>query len=415
MNVIEILVSGLIGAALGYIFNEFVDKLRNQHKQSVYSKRNQKLLEELSNKDYSLNTNDIVLLAHGSPFYLHGDIEGYITDKRFYYPISQSESLMKKLAKYGFEQKGNPDFKYTEDTNCLSDNFWGKSSFERGLCIFGNFTWDTNTKRELDFIAQEVSKQFVADIEAGKVRFNGAMFGVSSFHPKRSMGEELPTAQIYFYKTDYFTYRVFSQFYLNHRSEFLNKDITGGIINQLAFPFLTSFGIGVIAVASTNAAEEKLLESDVLIVGRRSNNVVVDKGLLHFTMNEAFSLRDTIYNSPSFDLCVSRGFNEELRWTKDVKGLSFSECRFMDFMFDSNKCEMGITGFLKLSIGNDLSIQKLCELYKESQDGILETEGLEFVEMKNVHSFYEENKHRMSAGYATALECFIRRYDNDLL
>ena len=415
MNIIDYLISGLIGAVIGYIFNEFVVYLREKRKESVHSKRNRELLREFLEKDYSMNKDGIVLLAHGTPSYSRGDIEGYITDKRFYYPIPQVDSIINHLAKYGFEQKGNPDFNYTNNVNCLSDSFWGIETFNHGLASFGNYAWDNTIKSELDEIAKEVAMQFISDLDAGAVRFNGAMFGVSSFHPNRSQGDELPTAKVYFYKTDYFTYRVFSHFYLKHRDDFLKKDITGQLINNLAYPFLTSFGVAIIAVASTNGKDEKLTDSDVLIIGKRSKNVVVDKGLLHFTMNEAFSIRDTIYKDPSLDLCVSRGFDEELKWTNDVKGLSFGDCKFIDFMFDSNKCEMGITGYIKLSIGENLSVQKLYELYKVSQDGILETEGLEFVEMKHVHGFYAENKHRMSAAYSTALDCFMQRYDNGLL
>ncbi len=417
MDIIELIVSGLIGAVLGYVFNEFVDYLRKKHQELVTSQNNRNLLEELSNKDYSLNENGIIPLAHGTPFYFDGDIQGYITDKRFYFPIPQTEPIIDKLTTYGFVQdsRHNPDFKYTDDVNCLSDNFWGKEVFDHGFGFFGNNTWDSETKKELEIVAEDVANQFISDLESGKVRFNGAMFGVSSFNPNRSLGEELPTAQIFFYKTDYFTYRVFSQYYLNHRTVFLSKEIVPEMINHLAFPFLTSFGISVIAVISRNHEEEKLSESDVLIVGRRSQHVVVDRGLLHFTMNEAFSCRDTIYNNPSFDLCVSRGFNEELKWTKEIKGLTFSKCKFMDFFFDSNKCEMGLTGYIKLTIDESLSVQKLYELYKESQDGILETEGLEFVEIDKVFAYYQENKNKMSAGFATVLECFLRRYNNDLL
>jgi hypothetical protein len=336
----------------------------------------------------------------------------------FYYPIPTTDSIDEKLSKFGFNQDSsvNQDFKYTEEVNCLSNSFWGKESFNKGLKTFGNYSWDKKVKEELAIIAIDVAKQFLSDLEAGLVRFNGAMFGVSSFHPNRTIGEELPNADIYFYKTDYYTYRVFSQFYINHRDEFIKTKITNETINHnLAYPFLTSFGISVIAVLSSNNIEEKISDSDILIIGQRSKKVIVDKGLFHFTMNEAFSCRDTIYNNPSFDLCVSRGFNEELKWTKDIKGLSISNCKFMDFFFDSNKCEMGLTGYIKMSIDESLSPQKLMELYLESQDGILETEGLKPVMMKDAHAFYRENKDKMSAAFATELKLFLRRYDNDLL
>ena len=410
MDIVTSLISSIISFIVGYYIKALIQLYKNYR----YEKKNKTLLESFSKQDFSLLSNGHVLLAHGLPTYKTNDIECGISDYNFYYPIPAK--YKKELSSYGFFQNNTDDFHYQEKDNCLHKSFWGKSVFNRAFStILGN-TWD-DSKAEISEIADSVAEQFVTDLRKGQVRFNGALFGVSSFNPNRAIGNEHPIVTMNFYMTDYFSFHVFSQFYQKHPLK--EKKFPNDIINRLSYPFLSSFGVAVIAVISTNSITSKLQDSDIIIIGKRSYNVIVHQGLLHFTMNEAFSLRDTDHNKPSLGLCAFRGFNEELKWSEEVPGMESNNIKFMDFGFNSEDCEMGVSGYVKLSTieGKTLveTTEYLNKLYKESQDGILETEGLDFVPIKDARSFMKTNIDRMSAGFAIALENFLRRYELSLI
>ena len=415
MNIFSSLISALIGAVIGYFFNELIDFLKKRKEQNISDRNNKELLNCLSSQEYSRLENGMVQVAHGSPMYKPEDLTGAIIDNNYFYPIPPK--FKKALSDNGFTQKDSEDFKYRKEDNCLSDDFWGKSEFDRGISSIMDSDWE-KAKTEIKNAANEVANILLSDIQAGKVRFNGPMFGVASFNPNRSIGEERPTSMIRFYKTDYFSYLVFSKFYEQHP---LTKErITNDIINNLSYPFLSSFGVAVIAILSTNKITDPFVDSDVIVIGRRSQNVYVDPGKLHFTMNEAFSLRDTDHGVPSFGLCATRGFNEELRWSNaHIPGVDSTNIKFTDFFFNSIDCEMGLTGYMKISTidGKEINEMKtlLDDLYRESQDGALETDGFEYITIGEAKAYLEKNKEKMSAGFATELNNFLRRYKYHML
>lgn len=410
MNIITTLLSAIIGFVVGYVFNVFGKFL----KRCYYEKKNKELLDVFSKQDFTQLSNGTVLLAHGVPTYKVNDIEMGVNDYSFYYPIPVK--YKKILSSYGFVQNNSDDFRYIDTENCLHESFWGKTNFDKGFSSLVGYTWD-EAKKEVSEIANIVAENFITDLQKGQVRFNGAMFGVSSFNPNRAQGDEHPTIKMVFYTTDYFSYHVFSQFYQKHQLK--EKELPTDIIDKLSYPFLSSFGVAVIAVISTNKITSKLQDSDIIVIGKRSNKVIVHQGLLHFTMNEAFSLRDTNHDEPSLGYCAYRGFKEELKWSKSIPGMVPSNIKFMDFGFNANDGEMGVTGYVKLSTIEGKTLTETAEylnnLYKESQDGILETDGLVFVPIKEARSFLQANKDQMCAGFATSLENFLRRYELSLL
>jgi len=101
MYVIEILISGLVGAALGYIFNELVDSFKKKRRKRKYDKRNTNLSEELKKGVYTVDENGIITLAHGTPSYCPGLIKGFITDKMFITQFQQPIPLMKNYQSLG--------------------------------------------------------------------------------------------------------------------------------------------------------------------------------------------------------------------------------------------------------------------------------------------------------------------------
>ena len=383
-------------------------------------------INSLNEKDYLNDNYGIIELAHGVPVFE----ERYIrlsranSSSNFFYPIPEEQAIetkegKKTLADFKFTQNGDSNpFDYSRNKNCLSIDFNHIASFEKAFSCF-NKKWDDETKKELACIADEVAEEFLSTLKDGTPRFNGEMFGVSSFIEKRYDIQEAPGVEITFYKTDYFTYRVFSKFFAKHKKELFKKynhTLTAQQINCLAYPFLSSFGVACLIVVSFNDLNMKIQPYDTILLGKRSNNVVVDKNKLHFSMNEALSTNDTNNSeTPSFREAGDRGLQEELGLFRDtIKGAVFGDYGFLDFCIDSNKGEMGVTCYVKVSLDpNKKTIEDFKNdflvCYKRSKDGRLETTGFVAVRVCEIEAFKNKNRKRMSKGLLAALDRFKER------
>ena len=444
MDIIINIAINLICGLMGYYFHSLLDnhKDRKRKEREQIEKDRQDAIEKaeserksaelkhmFNNLDYSDKYN-VVILAYGNPTFSSDDIT---LDRKkgesFYYPIPEGPTK-KILAsnKFNFRQSGN-GFKYTDENNCLSPKFSPiiLHYINNGLNCFG--TTLESCKLELEEIAKEVADDFLAKLQAGKVRFNGSMFGVSFFDPGRTQEDETPTVTISYYTTDYFTFRVFAKYFLKHRQEFFSKYLDSNTniynipINRIAFPFLSSFGVACLIIVSTHDAEKHFQNDDLMLFGLRSNDVEVDKGLVHFTMNEAFSLRDTQQGgTPDFRICLDRGLKEENGLIKDrIKGATFGDYHFLDFMLDANKCEMGVCCYVKVILDTQITSAEefskdFYEKYKTAQDGRLETTGFVMKSLDELENYKAECERddiktpKMSAGLKMALDMFNYRF-----
>ena len=404
----------IAGAVICYYFTEFMNSRKAKKSSSKRYKNIQKFRKLLAEQDFTMKHNNVIEIDHGEPVYGGTDGETKISerkvDRAFFFPIPEKyKDILREKSNNSFVQDKTIYFNYYDNDNCLNSNFWGNiEKFERGMTNLGRH-WDTATKEELETISVEVAKEIICDMDNGKKRFNSAIFGVDSFNPNNTNVEEYPCVLVNFYKTDYFTYRVFSRYYQAHPL----RDLSLDSINKLSYPFLCSFGINIIVVISENDCNAPLENGDIIVVGERSGKVIVNANRLHFTMNEAFCLRDMSINGPSIRKCAERGLVEELRWSNEIAGLTFGDIKFTDFFFCIDVCEMGIGGFVKINIdGKTIEEKKhlLRDWYLESQDGALETYGLKFISMEEAEAFLENNVEKMSDSFALALKSFLRRY-----
>lgn len=429
MSILLNIVLNIFFAFFGYYLGRYLDRKKREKdeaaKLEVERKHGESLEAAFVTLDYS-NKYGIFSLAHGVPTFPEDDIYLRRTvSESFYYPIPEGDTK-KTLAgeKYKFTQSGSI-FRYTEKKNCLSPRF-SKTMIDKintGLKLFGTNLEDS--KAELEEIANEVANRFLSDLNEGKPRFNGAMFGVSFFSENRDPeNDEAPTVTINYYTTDYFTFRVFANYYQKHKDSFLAQH-THDLpvhVNELAFPFLSSFGVCCLIVLSYHDSNTLLMDDDRILLGIRSNNVIVDKGRVHFSMNEAFSLRDTIQGGiPDFKECINRGLKEENGLIVDrMNGAQFGDYHFLDFNLDSNKCEMGVTCYVKVVLDPETMTadgfkDDFFARYRIAQDGRLETTGFEMVKLGELEEYTIRNGERMSNGLRSSLEMFIHRYKCKML
>jgi len=250
--------------------------------------------------------------------------------------------------------------------------------------------------------AIEVATGFLEELNQGKIRFNGYLWGVEKLRLNRSGVNEDPSFAIDFYKTDYFTYRVFAKLYQNLHERIAIRGIED--INSVP-AFLSSFGIGCYVIA-TDGVEE------YLVIAHRGSNVIVDRDRYHFSMNEAFSLMDVgFYGELSFTSCLFRGLREELGVNENYKD-NIVDYGFLDLSMVLERFEMGITCYVRIKFDSEFSMNDFRELYMSAQDKELETTELIFIPMKEVRNFIKDHETEFSVGCINGLKALLSRYDS---
>lgn len=431
-EIVLTVVNLFLGTIVGFYYNEWKNKRRKRTEQQRINTENNQLYEAFMefDKDKSANRG-IVHIAHGVPYFEPTAQTTYVDNEMvFYYPIPEANGLKEELALYGFVQTNKYKLEYADRYNCLSHEFPFKANFDEAFSCFGNYSWDKETKTEIAQIANEVANEFLYELKDGKPRFNGSMLGVKNIILNRDdLHDERSTLRMEYYISDYFSFRVFAKFYIKHINEFRAlHDELGAIdvtvLQKLSMPFLSSFGVATIIIGTAGNIfdnEDKLYATDIIISGQRGGNVIVDRNRIHFGMNEAFSysMDSDHNNTPSYTHCVFRGITEELLGYKldSPKGKQYEQYigtpYFLDLIFDSNKCEMGIIAYIKLKLSMNenegFTPKEFLDLYNEAKDRTLETESLKFTQLSDLDMVINENEKEMSNSYYVALKNLKRR------
>ncbi|MEE9364241.1 MAG: hypothetical protein V3U92_16700 [Cellulophaga sp.] len=261
--------------------------------------------------------------------------------------------------------------------------------------------------------AEEVAKKIKLDIESGLQRFNGEMLGVKKIQLQRIGEDENSALKLLFYKSDFFTYRVFAKAYEKLKNNFIIDEKDGvPDLNNYYTPFLSSFGIANFLIVDDG-------EEDRILFGYRSNNVEVDKNKIHFSMNEAFSLKDMDnrekHNKLSLHKCLERGLTEELGISADIQETNLKDSGFMSLAMDLNRFEIGLSSYSRLSLDENYTLNDLKRGYQSAQDGVLETQKINLVRISELESFLRKNKSEMSVSARNVINTFLARYKNGYL
>lgn len=374
----EYVISGIIGAIIGYLTNVFFDLLKSK----VKNFKTLKIRDSLKILNFK-NDNGYMPIDHAVPQYDENNICLRNTNKTFIIPIPKE--YLEEMQKFGFEY--HDEIIYKEQELLFAFNRLGLHDY----------------KTIIQNSANIVAKDFLTELKNGLVRFNGYLFGIDNIRLNRCGEKENAALSIDFYKTDYFTYRVFANIYQQYKERFNLQNIID--INSISH-FLSSFGLGCYIIASDGNQE-------YMIVAHRGLNVIVDKDKLHFSMNEAFSMLDIdMYGNPSFTSCLYRGLKEELG-ISEAYNSNIIKYGFMDLSIDTDRLECGISCYIRLRFNNNFTVEQFCELYKSSQDKELETTELEFVPMKMLRTYIKENKEKFSVGCLHGLYSLLTRYESN--
>lgn len=253
--------------------------------------------------------------------------------------------------------------------------------------------------------ANDVAESLKMDLKQGLQRFNGEMLGVYKIQLQRIGELEQSSLNIKFYKTDFFTYRVFAQAYERLKDRFEVNGIQD--LNNYYTPFLSSFGIANYLIIDDG-------KEDKILFGYRSNNVAVDKNKIHFSMNEAFSLQDVDstenYNNLSLSFCLKRGLREELGISSEIQRDNLEDFGFMSLAMDMNRFEIGLSSYARLRVDENFKITDLERAYQSAQDGELETKSVILKKISEVEEYTESNFDDMSVSARNVINTLLARY-----
>jgi hypothetical protein len=369
----------LYGAIIGVVITELYNYLKRKY---IRERKVSSLRKVFKNK-FEID-NGIIALDHAIPYYLKENIHLRDSGKSLFIEIPST--YREELKRNGFESRGNTMFSGSSD---LSE-------------LLGNLMLE-NSREVIELAASETAQDFLKDLNQGHTRFNNPMFGVYKIRSERISQDENSGFSIDFYQTDYFTHRTFVNIYNKYKDVPGKFEIKSLQDLNLYSPFLASFGLGNFLIINQGNGDE-------VIIGKRSMGVVVDKGKLHFSMNEAFSMNDVDeYGNPSFSACLFRGLEEELGISPIFKKYVTSH-EFLDLVLGIDRLEMGITSIARIGLNDTFTFETLKELYSIAKDSKLETTSLLALPIKNIDVFLKENSTNVSQGCKMALMALNARY-----
>lgn len=365
---------------IGWIANELFSSTRKKILKVFRLWKLRRQLKKIKNDDLTFLT-----LDNAIPYYAKDNIKLRVISKNFF--ISIPQPYQHQLSLHEFNSR--------EDASLNSSRFSG---------IFADGNIPENFEAIVEDCAIETAQQFLAELEAGHIRFNGPMYGVYKISPQRLTIKEDAGLGIDFYTTDYFTYRTIGKIVekiQKSNGQFIKlSGITDlNLINEL----LPSFGLACFAILNRGYGDE-------ILFGKRSNNVVVDRGKWHFSVNEAFSLNDVDkYGELSFSACLYRGIREELglseRFEKNI-----GEHEFLDLNIITDRLEPGILAFVRIKLNQKLTYQMLLDCYKTAQDRTLETSTITSIRIAELETFLTNNYDNISIGCRCGLRSLLARY-----
>lgn len=254
--------------------------------------------------------------------------------------------------------------------------------------------------------SDSIAHHFIAEINEGKHRFNSSIWGIKKIKPNREGPSETPSLILELYETDYFTHRVFGDIYnrLLKSNKMAFSEINIPTLNKYYTPFMGSFGIGAFLIIEHNG-------EDAVIIANRSDLVLVDRNKLHYSVNEAFSINDveSIDSMPSLKACLFRGIREEL-------GIGYAyrenivQYGFMDLGVITNRCELGISAFVRLQWNEKFTLEDLINCYKTAQDSDLETVKLNIIPLNELQKYLEKYHNDFSLGCRERLNMLLTRW-----
>ncbi len=339
---------------------------------------------------------NILPLTHGSPYYKRDNLKIGILDKEFHM------SMPRDIYSLILEQK--PEFDNVR-WECENE-FFGERNLE------GLFHYLSDFAGILESEAAELvedCKKSVANMFLDRIRepfFNGPMYGISSISDLRVGRDEESCADIKCYKSDYYTHRVMAKVYQTLLSQ--RKITAPSSLSELNryYPFLTSIGMDVLLLIDFG--------QDLVLAKRSKKLFNMVENRWHLSMNEALSTTDIFNDRISLDQCVTRGLNEELGISPESHKI---EEEYGDIYLIKDPIEVGITGFVRI---DDISFEELKALYKTAKDSAFEgvgdpDNGLVKIKYsrKAITRFCEENKEDMTPSCRFAIDMLLSRMISD--
>ncbi|SET18330.1 hypothetical protein [Paenibacillus sp. NFR01] len=274
---------------------------------------------------------NILKICSANPKYEYRDINTRVDDKELY--IGFPEEFIARV------KETDPDFHIHSDCS-----FDGSPDFQ-----------DIVDRTEIGELKELIAKHraLVADNfvqRANGCLFNRPKFGIYDIRFDARKGHaETPAVKIEFFKTDYFTHRVFRSIYnelkaADHPIAKLTPDnLNEGLQKYNAFT--TSLGINAFVMANAKGGES-------VIFSKRSVHAAYAENRLKYnsTVMEGVSLTDCdTPNNVSLEQAVYRALMEELGLTRDLLSKYNTKINYCDFFLEKNYFEIGLTASVTMN------------------------------------------------------------------
>lgn len=359
----------LFGSFILYVLQQSYRKVKN-------IRHRRRLRYELSLYKKRKNSINVVDLANGDPefekrniFSREVSIFGAHRSLFLSMPVEIEEKIISREREAGYMDSQLS--KFHADTS-----FDGGSDFKDLAELTGIIELPCLINKHKNIVGEE----FLNTKE--RLIFNGDKYGVFNLKFTRFGDDEKPGVEIDFFKTDYYTHRVFRSIYQELK---LNGHpiASAGLSDFLKYkPFLTSFGINALLICEGGNGKE-------IILSKRSGRVQGGVQKYHITMNEGLSQTDKDpFGKVDLELCFKRGLLEELG-INDKLYQHGVKASFYDFFLEKNNFEIGLSAVFELDLDYEKDIEPLI-----ARDKHLEVDSFVALPLKSkvIEGFIDSNE-----------------------
>ena len=249
---------------------------------------------------------------------------------------------------------------------------------------------DFTLKRFINTVADMTACSFIAELESGKVMFNGSELGVYSISDGRMANSEEHFVDMELYYSDYFTFKCMTEMYhilcsIDGRPFMVNglQDI------KTLTPFLCSLGLGGFIAAYINGTPQ--------LMWTKRSNTISSGDIWHFSYDETVSLLLDATKDETGQILVDKN-NSVFIEVKNVLSRAIrEECGISRSMIEEGShglFEVGIIQSERLEVelisqatiylqDSSSPEEQVKEMVDSSNDGYLEIDKLKFLSLKN--------------------------------
>lgn len=249
---------------------------------------------------------------------------------------------------------------------------------------------DCTLQKFINTVAEMTACNLIAELESGKIMFNGSELGVYSISDGRTANSEEHFVDMELYYSDYFTFKCMTEMYHILCSIDGSPFAVSGLQDiKTLTPFLCSLGLGGFVAAYINGTPQ--------LMWTKRSNTISSGDIWHFSYDETVSLLLDSTKDETGQIFVDKDNSVYIEVKNVLSRAIREECGISRSMIEEGShglFEVGIIQSERLEVelisqatiylqDSSSPEEQVKEMVDSSNDGYLEIDKLKFLSLKN--------------------------------